>query len=740
MSKATVCPNCGGSDIDNDQARGNAVCVNCGSVIEDNFIVSEVNFAENSLGGTSVIGQFVPSEGGKTHSLGSSFRHGFGKESRAITLQTGKRRIQALGAQLKLNQHCIDTAYNFFKMAVSKRLTRGRKTTHIVAACLYLMCRLEGTPHMLLDLSDLLQVNVYTLGKTYLKLSQELHINVPAIDPCLYIQRFAHKLDFTEKTHEVSMTALRLVSRMKRDWMHMGRRPSGLCGAALLVAARLHNFSRTQKDVIRVVKVCDATLRKRLTEFEETPSGQLTIDEFHKIDLEAEQDPPSFTQARRKAKMAQLEDLSKQDVQDALGEICTVQEEIEKALQRKSKAAGDDVSSTTSSIIDEEELEEFERTGQLRMPPPMHISEAELSSQPSPASSSSISGTPDTKIKQDEISKTPSDSSEPRTPINPANNSKQCNKGDNDTTSDEVLDSLVMPPPDSWSGEENSDGSGLRPTALSLGLKETIEECMTPSTATLDKKDNGELDLTGIDDKEIDRFLLTPQEVRIKTEIWMKENGEYLDQLREKEEKEAKEKEQAGKSDQPKKKKKQRKPQTPASSAGEAIEKLLVEKKISSKINYDVLRDLNKSSEMKPPPTPPVMESPLKKIAPVRPSPMAAKRVLQLDDPNKDGPSPKVIKKAEPKIIPKEHGIPIMEPEVIEAEDVIVESGPVVYAGGEEEVVTHKDAEVEEIEEDAGDYYEDEEEEEQLESAAQLMGRHAGLDDYQESYDIDDMD
>ena len=63
MSKAVVCPNCGGSDIDKDQARGNAVCVNCGTVIEDNFIVSEVNFAENSLGGTSVIGQFVPSEG-----------------------------------------------------------------------------------------------------------------------------------------------------------------------------------------------------------------------------------------------------------------------------------------------------------------------------------------------------------------------------------------------------------------------------------------------------------------------------------------------------------------------------------------------------------------------------------------------------------------------------------------------------------------------------------------------------
>ena len=28
--------------------------------------------------------------------------------------------------------------------------------------------------------------------------------------------RFAHKLEFGEKTHEVSMTALRLVSRMKK--------------------------------------------------------------------------------------------------------------------------------------------------------------------------------------------------------------------------------------------------------------------------------------------------------------------------------------------------------------------------------------------------------------------------------------------------------------------------------------------------------------------------------------------
>lgn len=38
-------------------------------------------------------------------------------------------------------------------MAVSKRLTRGRKMAHVVAACLYLVCRTEGTPRILWGLS-----------------------------------------------------------------------------------------------------------------------------------------------------------------------------------------------------------------------------------------------------------------------------------------------------------------------------------------------------------------------------------------------------------------------------------------------------------------------------------------------------------------------------------------------------------------------------------------------------------
>lgn len=52
-------------------------------------------------------------------------------------------------------------------------------------------------------------------------------------DPILYVLRFANKLEFGDKTHDVQMTASRLLQRMKKDSIHSGRRPSGVCGAGL---------------------------------------------------------------------------------------------------------------------------------------------------------------------------------------------------------------------------------------------------------------------------------------------------------------------------------------------------------------------------------------------------------------------------------------------------------------------------------------------------------------------------
>lgn len=63
-----TCPHCKSSELDTDPARGDTVCTGCGSVLEENTIVSEVAFVSNSDGSSSMVGQFVSGEG-KHYSL-----------------------------------------------------------------------------------------------------------------------------------------------------------------------------------------------------------------------------------------------------------------------------------------------------------------------------------------------------------------------------------------------------------------------------------------------------------------------------------------------------------------------------------------------------------------------------------------------------------------------------------------------------------------------------------------------
>ncbi|XP_014454258.2 transcription factor IIIB 90 kDa subunit isoform X1 [Alligator mississippiensis] len=667
MPGGRVCAACGSADIEVDAARGDAVCTGCGSVLEDNIIVSEVQFVETGGGGASAVGQFVSLDGpGKTPLIGGGFHANLGKESRAQTLQNGKRQIHHLGNQLQLNQHCLDTAFNFFKMAVSKHLTRGRKMTHVIAACLYLVCRTEGTPHMLLDLSDLLQVNVYVLGKTFLLLARELCINAPAIDPCLYIPRFAHMLEFGDKNHEVSMTALRLLQRMKRDWMHTGRRPSGLCGAALLVAARMHDFRRTVKEVIRVVKVCESTLRKRLTEFEDTPTSQLTIDEFMKIDLEGECDPPSFTAGQRKLKLQQLEKELSKKLEDYEGEISIYQDEIEIELENsRPKAKGvfanytkdDSIEDNTSSIFGEEEVEDEELEAAAN-----HLNKDFCN-----------------EILDKDRLKT--------------NEDRECRNGNAPTVRPPALESLLGP----------------LPTAASLGITESIKVCIsTKERVPNENTGDGELDLSGIDDSEIDRYILNETEAQIKAELWMRENADYLKEQKEKEARIAKEKELGiYKEQKPKKSAKKREP-IQASTAGEAIEKMLEQKKISSKINYNVLRDLNSKGSSTPKKEDDSTDdsSNTKKLS--RRKSIASRNLANSVNTVGKRLRPLISSQLAKKAATEEVTFSDLKPEVQEsgkAESVLVESGPVSYNHDD-------DAEEEEVEE----------EDDHCMSALQLMG------------------
>lgn len=327
--------------------------------------------------------------------------------------------------------------------------------------------------------------------------------------------RFATKLEFGEKTHEVTMTAQRLVQRMMKDSIHSGRRPSGLCGAALLIAARMHDYSRTPMDIVRIVKIHESTLRKRLIEFGDTPSSMLTLDEFMAVDLEAEQDPPAFKAARKRDK-ERLQRLPEHEA-----ELTDLQREIDNYL--------------------DQELRRGSRKRKL-------------------------------------------DASE----------NEETDKFIRNSTLDVINECL----------EDDADDSKMDSRKFSRGIAPDIAAMCAPvvdykrndtENEQINLTESSELDIEGLDDNEIDGYIMTEDESKYKDEMWNKLNADYLKEAKAKEERLAREREE-GKPEKKKRRVNRKKNIGPSNSAGEAIEKMLQEKKISTKINYEILKTLTAPS------------------------------------------------------------------------------------------------------------------------------------------------
>ena len=281
-------------------------CRTCGRVADDSNIVAEVSFGENAQGGAIVQGSFLGhDQGGIRPMAGIGHRRVAGNgsaEARERTLREARLLMTGYAHQLNIPDHTVNVGFQYYKLASSANFVQGRKIQNVVAVCLYAACRKSTHANpckiMLIDLADLVKEEVFFLGRTFKKLLQTIEVAARDVQP-IYVEdlifRFASKLEFDTMTNKVAETAVRLVQRMDRDWMVMGRRPAGICGACLIMAARMFNFRRTVREVVYIAKVTMATLQLRLDEFKELPSAKMTVEEFLAQDFLSEEfDPPSI--------------------------------------------------------------------------------------------------------------------------------------------------------------------------------------------------------------------------------------------------------------------------------------------------------------------------------------------------------------------------------------------------------------------------------------------------------------
>ncbi|XP_061959069.1 uncharacterized protein LOC133680262 isoform X2 [Populus nigra] len=254
--------------------NGIVSCSRCGKVLEFSYLSAEASFVKTRSGESHVAGSFVRSVESENASRERLYERA---RDDMLNIKNGLGMGENLGI--------VNQAMVYYRIAVERNFTRGRRTDQVQAACLYIACRENRKPYLLIDFSIYLQINIYVLGAVFLQLCKVLNLTEHAIcqklhDPSIFIHKYTASLS-GGKNKEISDDALTIIASMNYHWIQTGRTPSALWGAALYISALSHGLNCSKSDILRLVHVCGKTLSKRLVEFENTESGSLTIEELN---------------------------------------------------------------------------------------------------------------------------------------------------------------------------------------------------------------------------------------------------------------------------------------------------------------------------------------------------------------------------------------------------------------------------------------------------------------------------
>ncbi|KAG5965154.1 hypothetical protein E4U57_004399 [Claviceps arundinis] len=582
-------------------------CRTCGRVADDSNIVAEVQFGETSSGAAMVQGSFIGADQAGVRSLGPAFRRVGGSEDREKSIREARGLMQGYAQQLNISDSLVTAGTQVFKLASGANFIQGRTLTSVSAVCLYAACRAEPPCKiMLIDLADLVQLNVFKLGRIFKKLNEVVPIGNDGLIPVYpedLIWRFATKMEFHQDTAKVAEDAVRLVKRMSRDWMVMGRRPSGICGACLLMAARMHNFRRTVREVVYIVKVTNHTIQNRLQEFNVTESSQMSVEDFLKQDfLESSHDPPSFYRTLEENKK-NGDGKSRKRKRNATGEAEDEEDDDDAAdaadsRSQKKVEGGADLSNAPAI--------KFRRDAEGFIIPPLPSQYPDIISQ-TKANENSAEGTEgnaeleklaqefgdamdeDLDPQDDEAGDAAGTSSQQHTgkgkqrakPQLPINEAWEQDEAELEGEIEEMFnDPLTYEHALAYSNAEQR---------ARIHSHWALQQ--RPSKAVSMAKDITEDEFA--DDPEVINCLLSPDEARIKELIWVNQNKDWL---RQHQEKVFRRKVEAERPKQTRRRKKQARmgegQTSPANSAAEAAINVAKDRAWSKRINYDAIRSI----------------------------------------------------------------------------------------------------------------------------------------------------
>jgi transcription initiation factor TFIIB len=289
LTKENVCPVCGSANIVFDRERGEVTCGNCGTVIDvyiDHGLDTKMRVNERGqrMGvgspetltrvdkgrATMIKGvkdahgkQITPNQRERMRRITRVQRQLYVSTSIERNMKIALRELNKLTTLLNLPMTVRESAVIYYNKLVRMRLTWGRRIEEVVAAAVFIACRMAGIPHDIEEISQYAEVRGKAVGRAVRLALGKLKIRLLPPSAKNYIPKYVSSLGLP---YDVASSAIKILDEIDTKGLVTGRDPSCLAGAAIYIATRLEKQERTQVEVAKAVHCSELTIRNRSKE------------------------------------------------------------------------------------------------------------------------------------------------------------------------------------------------------------------------------------------------------------------------------------------------------------------------------------------------------------------------------------------------------------------------------------------------------------------------------------------
>lgn len=175
--------------------------------------------------------------------------------------------LSRLTDRLHVPSTVTETAAHIYRKALKKGLVRGRSINTVIAASLYMACRLTSLPRNLKSFTAVSPRTCKEISRCYRVLHKHLPFNVPIDEPCQYISQIASAVGLNQNIQNV---AIQVIHSAQQHQVIVGKKPRGIAAAALYIAAKIQRTSITQADLAKAADVTEVTIRNQYKSLDHT--------------------------------------------------------------------------------------------------------------------------------------------------------------------------------------------------------------------------------------------------------------------------------------------------------------------------------------------------------------------------------------------------------------------------------------------------------------------------------------